>query len=47
MLKDASERFARQFVHQWLDMQLLIHDTEERDPLLKESLQAEPVVFLL
>jgi mono/diheme cytochrome c family protein len=41
-----AKRFARQFVHQWLDMQLLDFMTlKNADPLLKESLQAEPVAF--
>lgn len=47
MLKDPrAERFAGRFVHQWLDMQLLDFLTlKDADPLLKESLQAEPVEF--
>lgn len=41
-----AERLAEQFVHQWLDMQLLDFMTlKNADPLLKESLQAEPVAF--
>ncbi|MFN9717540.1 MAG: DUF1592 domain-containing protein [Planctomycetota bacterium] len=47
MLKDPrAERFAKEFVHQWLDMQLLEFLTlKNSDPLLKESMQAEPVAF--
>ena len=47
MLKDPrAERFANRFVHQWLDMQLLDFLTlKNADPLLKESMQAEPVAF--
>ncbi len=47
MLQDPrSERFAEQFVHQWLDMQLLDFLTlKNADPSLKESMQAEPVAF--
>ncbi len=47
MLKDSrAERFAEQFVHQWLDMQLLDFLTlKNADPSLKESMQAEPVAF--
>ncbi len=47
MLKDPrAERFAEQFVHQWLDMQLLDFLTlKSADPSLKESMQAEPVAF--
>ena len=47
MLKDPrAERFAEQFVHQWLDMQLLDFLTlKNADPSLKESMQAEPVAF--
>lgn len=47
MLKDPrARRFAGQFVHQWLDMQLLDFLTlKNADPLLKESMQAEPVEF--
>ncbi|MFO0428750.1 MAG: DUF1592 domain-containing protein [Planctomyces sp.] len=47
MLKDPrAERFAEQFVHQWLDMQLLDFLTlKNADPLLKESMQKEPVAF--
>jgi mono/diheme cytochrome c family protein len=47
MLKDPrAERFAERFVHQWLDMQLLDYLTlKNADPLLKESMRAEPVKF--
>lgn len=47
MLKDPrAGRFAEQFVHQWLDMQLLDFLTlKDADPLLKESMRAEPVEF--
>ncbi len=47
MLQDPrAERFAEQFVHQWLDMQLLDFLTlKNADPLLKESMQKEPVAF--
>jgi hypothetical protein len=47
MLKDPrAERFAEQFVHQWLDMQLLDFLTlKNADPLLKESMQKEPIAF--
>lgn len=47
MLKDPrAERFTRQFVHQWLDLQLLDFLTlKNADPLLKESMQAEPIEF--
>jgi len=50
MLADPrSERFARHFVHQWLDMQLLdFLSIENRvDPLLKEAMQYEPIAFFL
>ncbi|MEM9365362.1 MAG: DUF1592 domain-containing protein [Planctomycetota bacterium] len=49
MLTDAkSGRFAKHFVHQWLDMQLLDFQDFKRhvpgfDPLLKEAMQHEPV----
>ena len=47
MLKDPrAKRFAEQFVHQWLDMQLLDFLTlKNAGPSLKESMQAEPVAF--
>jgi hypothetical protein len=47
MLQDPrAKRFAEQFVHQWLDMQLLDFLTlKNTDPLLKESMQAEPIAF--
>jgi len=47
MLKDPrAKRFSEQFVHQWLDMQLLDFLTlKNTDPLLKESMQKEPVAF--
>ncbi len=47
MLRDPrAERFAEQFVHQWLDMQLLEFLTlKNADPSLKESMQTEPVAF--
>lgn len=48
MLADArSERFAKHFVHQWLDMQLLDFRKADRslDPSLKEALQREPILF--
>ena len=41
-----AERFADQFVHQWLDMQLLDFLTlKNAAPELKESMQQEPVAF--
>jgi hypothetical protein len=47
MLQDPrAARFAKQFVHQWLNMQLLDFLTlKNADPSLKESMQAEPVEF--
>lgn len=47
MLQDPrAERFAEQFVHQWLDMQLLDFLTlKNAEPALKESMQKEPVAF--
>lgn len=51
MLDDPrSERFARHFVHQWLNMQLLEflnfqHHIPSFDPLLKEAMQHEPVAL--
>jgi hypothetical protein len=51
MLSDPrSARFSRQFVHQWLDMQLLdFLNIKEHvpgfDPLLKEAMQQEPIAF--
>jgi Protein of unknown function (DUF1592)/Protein of unknown function (DUF1588)/Protein of unknown function (DUF1585)/Protein of unknown function (DUF1595)/Protein of unknown function (DUF1587)/Planctomycete cytochrome C len=52
MLADArSRRFSRQFVRQWLGLQLLDHLQVDRtaypqfDPALKEAMQQEPVVF--
>lgn len=51
MLADGrSERFAKHFVHQWLNMQLLEHlDIQQHvrgfDPLLKEAMQEEPVAL--
>ena len=51
MLADPrSERFAKHFVHQWLDMQLLDFLNFKQhipnfDPLLKEAMQQEPVAL--
>ncbi len=47
MLQDPrAERFTEQFIHQWLDMQLLDFLTlKDADPELKESMQKEPVAF--
>lgn len=47
MLQDPrAERFADQFVQQWLDMQLLDFLTlNNAEPELKESMQKEPVAF--
>ncbi|QDT08988.1 DUF1592 domain-containing protein [Stieleria marina] len=48
MLADPrSERFAKHYVHQWLDMQLLdfLAVDKNTDPLLKEAMQAEPIEF--
>lgn len=48
MLADSrSGRFARHFVRQWLDMQLLdfVKAGRELDPLLKEAMQQEPILF--
>lgn len=51
MLADPrAERFSRHFVHQWLNMELLEfldfqHHNRRFDPLLKEGMQQEPVVF--
>jgi mono/diheme cytochrome c family protein len=47
MLQDPrAGRFADQFVHQWLDMQLLDFLTlKNAEPELKESMQQEPVAF--
>jgi len=48
MLADPrSERFAKHFVHQWLDMQLLdfLAIEDRADPLLKEAMQFEPIAF--
>lgn len=48
MLLDArSKRFAKHFVHQWLDMQLLdfLSLQDKSDPLLKEAMQREPIEF--
>lgn len=48
MLADPrSDRFAKHFVHQWLDMQLLDYLAIENraDPLLKEAMQYEPIAF--
>ena len=51
MLDDPrSERFAKHFVHQWLDMQLLEFLNFKQhvpgfDPLLKEAMQHEPVAL--
>ncbi|MEM6691674.1 MAG: DUF1592 domain-containing protein, partial [Planctomycetota bacterium] len=51
MLADPrSHRFAKHFVDQWLDMQLLEFQDFKRhvrgfDPLLKEAMQEEPVAF--
>ena len=51
MLDDPrSKRFAKHFVHQWLDMQLLEFLNLEQhvpgfDPLLKEAMQHEPVAL--
>ena len=52
MLADArSRRFAEQFVHQWLDLELLDFLNFQQhlphfDPLLKEAMQHEPVALL-
>lgn len=48
MLADPrSGRFAKHFVHQWLDMQLLDFLAIEgrADPLLKEAMRYEPIAF--
>jgi len=48
MLADPrSQRFAKHFVHQWLDMQLLdfLAIENKADPLLKEAMQYEPIAF--
>lgn len=48
MLADPrSARFAKHFVHQWLDMQLLdfLAIEGKADPLLKEAMQYEPIAF--
>ncbi len=46
LLDPRAERFAEQFVHQWLDMQLLDFLTlKNAEPELKESMQKEPVAF--
>ncbi|MBM3825008.1 MAG: DUF1592 domain-containing protein, partial [Verrucomicrobia bacterium] len=48
MLADArAERFAKHFVRQWLDLQLLDFVKLEGgvDPLLKEAMQQEPILF--
>lgn len=48
MLADQrSQRFAKHFVHQWLDMQLLDFKAFEKnsDPLLKEAMQHEPIAL--
>ncbi|WP_417740461.1 DUF1592 domain-containing protein [Rosistilla oblonga] len=51
MLADPrSERFAKQFVHQWLDLQLLDflnikQNVRGFDPLLKEAMQHEPIAL--
>jgi mono/diheme cytochrome c family protein len=48
MLADPrSGRFAKHFVHQWLDMQLLdfLAIEGKADPLLKEAMQYEPIAF--
>lgn len=48
MLEDSrSDRFAEHFVRQWLGMQLLDYVNLEGgvDPLLKEAMQREPVLF--
>lgn len=48
MLDDSrSNRFAKHFVHQWLDMQLLdfLAFQKGTDPLLKEAMLAQPVAF--
>ncbi|QDV26537.1 Planctomycete cytochrome C [Aureliella helgolandensis] len=51
MLADPrSQRFAKHFVRQWLDMQLLDFlsvdsKTSRLDPQLKEAMQLEPIVF--
>ena len=47
---DRSKRFAKHFVHQWLDMQLLDFlninaQVPHFDPLLKEAMQQEPIEF--
>ena len=45
MLADPrSERFARHFVHQWLDLQLLdFLNRDGLDPVVKEAMQEEPI----
>lgn len=48
MLADPrSGRFAKHFVHQWLDMQLLdfLAIEDKADPLLKEAMLHEPIAF--
>ena len=47
LVDQRSRRFAKQFVRQWLDMQLLDFMKFDRsvDPLLKEAMQQEPVLF--
>ncbi len=51
MLLDArSQRLAEQFVHQWLDLELLDflnfqQHVPQFDPLLKEAMQHEPIAF--
>lgn len=47
LLDSRSERFANQFVHQWLDMQLLdfLKPEGPLDIALKEAMQLEPVLF--
>lgn len=46
LLEPRAERFAEQFVHQWLDMQLLDFLTlKNAEPELKESMQKEPVAL--
>jgi mono/diheme cytochrome c family protein len=48
MLADSrSGRFAKHFVHQWLDLQLLdfLKPGKSLDPLVKEAMQQEPILY--
>jgi hypothetical protein len=48
MLEDSrSKRFAKHFVRQWLDMQLLdfLKPGKRLEPLLKEAMQQEPILL--